>query len=223
MNSPSQEDEGQYTCVATSSAGTAFSSVRLDVKEPPPQVTAPEAVTAHPSHPSVLTCHVTSGVAHNMTWSRYVVKGQVQDFYGKTETIGDFVDVEKLEGYQVLANSSLLLQWPGSQDEGWFRCTAANEGGRQSREVYVTVHSLPGVSVIPEVLPFRRGDNLTLSCVGQGSPLPSLAWWRGNVSLTEATEAVTPQKINLHMSSVTREDEGTYVCTATTMAGTGKL
>ena len=42
--------------------------------------------------------------------------------------VGDFVNVGELEGYQVLANNSLLLQSPRSQDEGWFRCTAANEG-----------------------------------------------------------------------------------------------
>lgn len=42
--------------------------------------------------------------------------------------VGDFVNVEELEGYQVLANNSLLLQRPSKQDEGWFRCTAANEG-----------------------------------------------------------------------------------------------
>lgn len=42
--------------------------------------------------------------------------------------VGDFVAVEELEGYQVLGNNSLLLLYPSSQDEGWYRCTASNEG-----------------------------------------------------------------------------------------------
>ena len=95
-------------------------------------------------------------------------------------------------------------------------------GGRQSREVHVTVQSPPEVSVEPEVLPFARGENLILSCSGQGLPHPTLTWSKGNVSLTEATDTVTPQESNLHVSLATREDEGIYTCTATSSAGTGK-
>ena len=43
--------------------------------------------------------------------------------------VGEFVNVDELEEeYQVLANNSLVLQRPSSHHEGWFRCTAANEG-----------------------------------------------------------------------------------------------
>ncbi|XP_050723285.1 hemicentin-1-like [Eriocheir sinensis] len=86
VDSPGREDEGYYTCVATSSAGTGSSTVFLDVKEPPPQVQAPSNVTMLPSRPAVLTCHTSSTVPYNITWSRYVIKGQVQDFFGRTET-----------------------------------------------------------------------------------------------------------------------------------------
>ncbi|MPC08143.1 Hemicentin-1 [Portunus trituberculatus] len=219
VNSASQEDEGQYTCIANNSVGTASSDVYLDVKEPPPHVVASKTVTVFSTQPAVLTCHVTSAVEYNITWSRYVEKGQIKDFFGKTETIGDFVSVDELEGYQVLANDSLVLERPSSQHEGWFRCTAANEGGRQSREVHVTVQSLPEVTVLPEVLGYRRGDNITLSCLGQGLPHPILTWSRDDVSLTESTDGSASQ-IELHVSLATRDDEGMYTCTASSSSGT---
>ncbi|XP_063876640.1 hemicentin-1-like isoform X2 [Scylla paramamosain] len=221
VNSPSQEDEGQYTCIASNSVGNGSSDVYLDVKEPPPQVVAPKTVTVLSTQPAVLTCHVTSAVEYNITWSRYVEKGQIQDFFGRTETIGDFVSVEELEGYQVLANDSLILQKPSSQHEGWFRCTAASEGGRQSRELHVTVQSLPEVTVVPEVLGYRRGENVTLSCLGQGLPYPTLTWSRDDMSLTEPTNGSASQ-IDLHVSLATREDEGTYTCTASSSSGTAR-
>ncbi|XP_050723288.1 hemicentin-1-like isoform X2 [Eriocheir sinensis] len=220
VDSPGREDEGYYTCVATSSAGTGSSTVFLDVKEPPPQVQAPSNVTMLPSRPAVLTCHTSSTVPYNITWSRYVIKGQVQDFFGRTETIGDFVSVDELEGYQVMGNNSLMLLYPSGQDEGWYRCSAANEGGQQSREIQVMVQATPEVFVTPQVLPFRAGDNLTLTCQGRGSPQLSLAWRRGDVALTEHADTLTPQRSALRVFQATQEDEGTYTCTATSPAGT---
>lgn len=219
INSPRQADEGQYTCIATNSAGTGSSDVYLDVKEPPPHVVAPETMTVLSTQPAVLTCHVTSTVEYNITWSRYVERGQIQDFFGRTETIGDFVSVDELEGYQVLANDSLILQRPSSQHEGWFRCTAANEGGRQSREIKVTLSSLPEVTVVLETLSYRRGENLTLSCLGQGLPHPTLTWSRDGVPLTEPT-AGSASQVDLHVTLATHEDEGAYTCTASSSSGT---
>ena len=96
-------------------------------------------------------------------------------------------------------------------------------GGRQSREVHVTVQSLPEVSVMPPMLPFTRGDNLTVSCISQGFPYPTLAWWKDDESLAEAMETLTEQKVNLHVLFATQEDEGEYTCTATASSGTGTL
>ena len=95
-------------------------------------------------------------------------------------------------------------------------------GGRQSREIHVTIQSLPEVTVVPEVLGFRRGENLTLSCLGHGLPHPTLTWFRDSVSLTEPTDGSVSQS-DLHVSLATQEDEGMYTCTASSSSGTGKL
>ncbi|KAK8732672.1 hypothetical protein OTU49_006872 [Cherax quadricarinatus] len=125
---PNRDDEGRYSCVATNVAGSASSSIFLDMKEPPPQIAAPLNATLPPAQSALLSCEVTSTVEYNLTWYRYVVQGQIQDYFGRTETIGEFVNVETLEGYVVLSNMSLLLEDVGLKDEGWFRCTATNEG-----------------------------------------------------------------------------------------------
>lgn len=94
-------------------------------------------------------------------------------------------------------------------------------GGRQSREIHVIVQSLPEVTAVPEVLGYRRGENLTLSCLGQGLPHPTLIWSRDGVSLTEPTDGSASQ-VDLHVTLATHEDEGAYTCTASSSSGTGK-
>ncbi|KAK3876548.1 hypothetical protein Pcinc_018676 [Petrolisthes cinctipes] len=218
-------DEGQYTCVATNIAGSTSANISLDVKEPPPQLYTRPSISLVPTHPAVLDCDVTSTVPYNLTWSRYVEQGRVQDFFGRMETIGKFVDVRELEGYRVLANNSLVLEEVTRDHKGWFRCTAMNEGGRVSREIEVAVLETPVVSVVPGRMPFRTGDNITLSCDVYGSPLPTLTWRRGNTILTEdggGRIRVDQGGLYLHLHHARREDEGSYVCHASNSAGSAQ-
>ncbi|XP_042230990.1 hemicentin-1-like isoform X2 [Homarus americanus] len=221
VESPTREDEGRYTCVATNIAGSASSSIFLDMKEPPPQIAAPVNTSVIPTQAAVLSCEVSSTVEYNLTWYRYVVQGQVQDFFGRTETIGEFVSVEGLEGYRVLSNNSLLLEDVSLRDEGWFRCTAANEGGRISREVHVSVLAPPEVSIVPDVVLYQTRDNITVSCTGRGFPEPTISWWRGNTQLTGTKGRISvsdDHKLNLFLANP--EDGGPYTCSASSSAGT---
>ncbi|XP_063600047.1 hemicentin-1-like [Penaeus indicus] len=223
VESPQRDDEGRYTCIATNSAGSTSSTVFLDMKEPPPQITAAEEVSLPPSRPAVLTCDVYSTVEHNVTWSRYIIKGQVQDYFGKTETIGEFVNVKHVRGYRMLSNTSLLLENVTSNDEGWFRCTAANEGGRSSREVHVSVQSPPQVTVVPEVAPFSAGDNVTVSCVARGFPEPQVSWRRYDVQIGRSyTRVREDEGHELHVANAVHDDEGPYVCMASSSAGSAE-
>ncbi|XP_071515843.1 hemicentin-1-like [Panulirus ornatus] len=221
LESPRREDEGRYTCVATSIAGSASSSIFLDMKEPPPQIAAPVNASLLPSQAAVLSCDVSSSVEYNLTWSRYVIQGQVRDFFGRTETIGEFVSVEEIEGYKVLSNNSLLLEEVSTKDEGWFRCTATNEGGRRSREVHVSVLAPPEVSVVPELVLYQTGNNISISCIAHGLPDPSIDWWREDILLTGSNgRIIAADNHELHIFFAHPDDEGPYTCSATNSAGT---
>ncbi|XP_069163060.1 hemicentin-1 isoform X2 [Procambarus clarkii] len=137
--------------------------------------------------------------------------------------VGEFVSVEGLQGFRVLSNKSLLLEDVGLKHEGWFRCTAANEGGRRSREVHVSVMAPPEVSVVPEVVPYRAGDNITVSCIARGFPEPDVNWWREDTLLTGGSgKIVATTTRKLHLYHAYPDDGGPYTCSATNSAGTAR-
>ena len=61
----------------------------------------------------------------------------------------------------------------------------------------------------------RAGQNLTLTCNASGDPLPEVTWSKEGQTLTlfNVTGSV------LHLVNVTREDVGSYKCTAKNKVG----
>ncbi|KAK7078505.1 hypothetical protein SK128_000027, partial [Halocaridina rubra] len=225
IESPVREDEGRYTCVARNVAGSASSTIFVDMKEPPPQIAAPANASLAPSRPAILNCDVTSTVEYNLTWSRYIILGQVQDFFGRVETTGEFMNIEDMNGYRVLENNSLLLEDVTAEDGGWFRCTAANEGGRRAREIHVSVQSPPEVAVLPEMVPFREGENISVSCISRGFPKPRVEWWSGEIILTGTQGRMSAEESDqiLKIQSARQNDAGIYTCKAYSTAGTAEV
>ncbi|KAB7496275.1 hypothetical protein Anas_07063, partial [Armadillidium nasatum] len=83
---PTSREEGIYTCLASNIAGSSFANVFLDIKEPPPEVYIFGNASLTPGLSGILRCDVTSTVEFNVTWSRYKIRGQVRDFFGRLET-----------------------------------------------------------------------------------------------------------------------------------------
>ncbi|XP_068231428.1 hemicentin-1-like [Palaemon carinicauda] len=221
IESPRRDDEGRYTCVTRNLAGSASSTIFLDMKEPPPQIAAAHNASLTPGRPAILSCDVTSTVTYNLTWSRYVIHGQVEDFFGRIETAGEFVDIQDMAGFRVLPNNSLHIEEASSEDEGWFRCTAANEGGKRAREIHVSLQSPPEVFVVPDRARFEAGDEISINCISRGFPIPRVEWWKGDVLLTGMVGRVMADADDqvLQISRAQPEDAGQYTCKAYNSAG----
>lgn len=78
-------------------------------------------MTASPGSRAVLTCHVISTVAFNLTWLRG----------GRDARLGPQVNI--------LDDLSLQLSSVSPDQIGWYKCVAMNDGGAASEQIYLTV------------------------------------------------------------------------------------
>ena len=64
------------------------------------------------------------------------------------------------------------------------------------------------------------GQSASFFCSAVGSPLPQIAWFRGDSQLTAGTERVSITGSTLTISRIVVEDRGYYTCRAVFPSGT---
>ena len=65
----------------------------------------------------------------------------------------------------------------------------------------------------------KEGSLLNISCKVAGDPPPSLTWQKISSSGSSQVIRSDSPSLEMEMTSVGREDEGTYVCVASSLAG----
>ncbi|XP_054713925.1 hemicentin-1-like [Uloborus diversus] len=206
--------EGFYSCNASNIAGKSSSVIFLDVKEPPPTITRTGNVTGTIGDTAVLSCEVQSIVEHNVTWSK-IVPDEQNIGYVKSIPIPDIARVI------IYPNDSLVIRNVSPEDEGWYKCSAANDGGVSQDHIYLHTYTSPKVVIIPEKKNFASGDFINISCEASGYPEPSIRWvWSPvhNQNFFSGRSEVKGKHLIIH--SADPKDEGRYDCIATNLAGT---
>ncbi|KAJ8413768.1 hypothetical protein AAFF_G00063660 [Aldrovandia affinis] len=197
------EDEGQYECVAQSSAGQGQAHTQLTVREPPLVLKPPVNVTSPPGGVAVLTCLVEGSFRYNLTWWR---DGRAL--------------VGRVGRVRVLRNTSLEISGVRPQDSGEFQCVTSNTQGESRAAVWLLVPEAPSVVVTPRTLTFSRGAEVHFSCAASGSPPPQTFWSHGNHFLTSRRRVSVSKHGTLTIRDSAPEDAGNYTCLASNEAGT---
>merc|ERR1719471_1522096 len=120
--------------------------------------------------------------------------------------------------------SSLKMRRVLSSDEGVYQCRADNAVGSVTGSVSLIVHAEPVFIVRPSSQRVGLNGIAKFDCVAQGNPPPSVFWTKeGNQDLyfagtSHGTFQVSPQG-TLTIQGVRVEDEGFFVCSAFSVAG----
>ncbi|XP_034438633.1 hemicentin-1 isoform X1 [Hippoglossus hippoglossus] len=199
------KDEGDYECIAVSSAGTGRARTFLDVSEPPPAITVESNVTASPGSRAVLTCHVASTVNFNLTWLRG----------GHDARLGPRV--------RVLGNLSLQVSTVTPDNSGWYECIAINEGGATVERIYLSVQEVPRVSVEPRNQTFTTGQEVRIRCLASGYPPPRLLWTHNDMFIMASSRHRMTPDGTLVVRNMEKKDGGVYGCLASNLAGTDTM
>ncbi|KAM5295479.1 hemicentin-1 isoform 1-T1 [Glossophaga mutica] len=195
------EDAGQYTCTAANAAGSRSSSTRLTVHVPPRIRSTEVSYTVSENSQAVLPCVADGIPTPAINWKK------------------DNVLLANLLGkYTVEPYGELILENVVPEDSGTYTCVANNAAGEDSRTVSLTVHVLPTFTELPGDVSLNKGEQLRLSCKATGIPLPKLTWTFNNNIIPAHFDSVHGHS-ELVIERVSKEDSGTYVCTAENSIG----
>ncbi|KAF3851040.1 hypothetical protein F7725_012812 [Dissostichus mawsoni] len=159
-------DAGQYSCVASSSAGTTAGTAILEVGVGPLFSEAPIDVTASVGENITLPCTVRGSPQPSVTWRREDGRQILTRADSNSRTMQ-------------LESGHLLIQSVWLDDEGLYICEAKNQFGTIKTEARVGVTGLepPLLAHGAPIITTGIGQSLSIPCMLlDGIPLPERHW-----------------------------------------------
>ncbi|XP_005415184.2 PREDICTED: hemicentin-1-like [Chinchilla lanigera] len=195
------DDTGQYTCMAANVAGSSSISAKLIVHVPP-RIRSTEAhYTVNENSQAVLPCVAEGIPTPAINWKKNNIP--LTDLLGK----------HTAQPYGELILENVVLE-----DSGVYTCVANNAAGEDIHSISLTVNVLPTFTELPGDVSLNKGEQLRLSCKATGIPLPKLTWTFNNNIIPAHFDSVNGHS-ELVIEKVSKEDSGTYVCTAENSVG----
>lgn len=117
---------------------------------------------------------------------------------------------------QILQNNVLRFQNVEVNDEGEYTCTATNDAGAASASATIKVRSPPVIIITPNnYIDVNQGDRVNVECRADGYPEPEVS-----IKSSDLRLLVPPSPRIAVLSIPSVSEDGDYICTASSAAGT---
>ncbi|XP_068686985.1 fibroblast growth factor receptor 3-like [Montipora foliosa] len=186
INNVREDDEGQYKIRYVDSGGNVLAelAMNLTVLDPPSNISASSDLNITAPANLTLNCSANGKPEPTITWTR----------------LSDNTEV------------TMPLSITGRQDEGDYRCTAANGVGTPlTEDVSIIVLYPAQASGCRADVSIPEGSTTLFSCPVDGNPEPTITWYIGS----EAGGPVISNKKQLEAG-----ESGCYTCSASNSLGT---
>ncbi|XP_049819624.1 tyrosine-protein phosphatase Lar isoform X2 [Aethina tumida] len=210
-------DDANYECVAENGVGDAVSAEATLVvfeadKLPPgfPQIVQSPVTNkvVEIGHNTVLQCKATGNPTPKITWLKNMLP----------------VNTTNNPRYMIRDDmpGSLQIRSSEEKDHGKYECVAENSIGTDYSKhalLYVKVRRVsPQFSIPPPpVHEVKLGDDLNLTCVAVGSPMPFVKWRKGLAQELTPEDKLPIGKNTLELTNI--QESANYTCVAASALG----
>ncbi|XP_078352640.1 hemicentin-1-like isoform X3 [Oculina patagonica] len=207
--SVNRTDRGEYRCVAGNILGNDSSiAATLVIQYQPKIASHPLSNIIKEGRNVTLSCNTDGNPVPTISWTRN----------------GDPVDENKNSRVSFTENKKqFTIINVNRTDSGEYRCVANNSVGNDTSNVAtLDVQYAPKITAQPEDTSQPEGDNVTLSCNADGSPVPTISWTRNRSPINTSDNSrisFSEDKKQLTITNVSRTDSGEYRCKASNNLG----
>uniref|UniRef100_H3CKU0 Neural cell adhesion molecule L1 n=1 Tax=Tetraodon nigroviridis TaxID=99883 RepID=H3CKU0_TETNG len=202
----SEEDAGEYVCMAINHQGSIRHSILVQVKAAPYWLDKPTNLVLAPNENGRLVCRANGNPKPNIQW---LINGQPIESSPQNpsrDVLGDTIIFRSVQ-----MGSSAVYQ-----------CNASNQYGYLLSNAFVSVLDMPPRMLGPknQLIKVIENNHTFLDCPFFGSPLPDLRWFKnGQGSGVDGGHYSVHNNGTLEIKRARSEDEGTYTCVASSLLG----
>ncbi|KAM8746417.1 hemicentin-1 isoform 1-T1 [Acanthopagrus schlegelii] len=204
-------DEGTYTCTATSTAGRDEARVQLLVQVPP------VVEILEPPFNSPLQERVANQRIAFPCPAKGLPKPVIRWLRNGQELTGNEPGVSILED-----GTLLILASVSPLDNGEYVCAAVNDAGSTERKYQLKVNVPPDFrdGETPENVSLVLSQSTSLVCDVTGSPTPVVTWYKDGTPLVASNSIqILDMGKTLRLLEAATADAGSYSCKAINIAG----
>uniref|UniRef100_A0A8D3DLU9 Neural cell adhesion molecule L1 n=1 Tax=Scophthalmus maximus TaxID=52904 RepID=A0A8D3DLU9_SCOMX len=193
------EDVGEYVCAATNKIGYIEHTITVRVKAAPFWLEKPSDLVLAPEENGRLVCRTDGAPRPTVAW---------------------FVNGEPIESRQV-SGDTLSFRSVTAANTAVYQCNASNQYGYLLANAFVNVlHATPRIlGPSNELVKVTEGSRTFLDCRYFGSPVPDLRWSKYGQGNLEGNRFRTHGNGTLEIKRIQIEDQGTYLCVVSNIAG----
>ncbi|XP_038145088.1 neurofascin homolog (chicken) a isoform X1 [Cyprinodon tularosa] len=206
ISNVSEEDAGEYVCMANNDLGSIRHAIDVQVKAAPYWLDKPTNLVLAPEENGRLVCRANGNPKPNIQW---LVDGEPIETASPNanrEVLGDTILFREVQ----IASSAV------------YQCNASNQHGYLLANAFVSVLDMPPRMLGPknQLIKVIVNNRTFLNCPFFGSPLPVLRWFKNGLgSGLDGGQYRVYINGTLEIKRARKEDEGIYTCVATSILG----
>ncbi|NXN97902.1 NFASC protein, partial [Rhinopomastus cyanomelas] len=206
ISNVSEEDSGEYFCLASNKMGSIRHTISVRVKAAPYWLDEPQNLILAPGEDGRLVCRANGNPKPAIQW---LVNGEP-------------IEASPPNPSREVAGDTIVFRDTQIGSSAVYQCNASNEHGYLLANAFVSVLDVPPRILAPrsQLIRVIQDNRTRLDCPFFGSPIPTLRWFKnGQGNTLDGGNYRAHENGSLEMEMARKEDQGIYTCVATNILG----